>query len=110
MSNERILVVDDDKEIVRLMRGYLEQAGYQVLAAYDGETAMHILRAGKPDLLLLDIMLPDRDGWDITRLIRSNTQLADIPIIMLTAVGAATCPTGDHVWKGHTPARIPKQM
>jgi two-component system alkaline phosphatase synthesis response regulator PhoP len=85
MSNERILVVDDDKEIVRLMRGYLEQAGYQVLAAYDGETAMHILRAGKPDLLLLDIMLPDRDGWDITRLIRSNTQLADIPIIMLTA-------------------------
>lgn len=81
----RILVVDDDKEIVRLVRSYLEKAGYEVFAAYNGETALHTLRREKPDLLVLDLMLPDRDGWDITRLIRSDAHLATTPIIMLTA-------------------------
>ena len=85
MANERILVVDDDKEIVRLVQGYLEQAGFEVLKAYDGETALHILRRETPDLLVLDLMLPDRDGWDITRLIRADAKLAVTPIIMLTA-------------------------
>jgi two-component system alkaline phosphatase synthesis response regulator PhoP len=85
MSKQLILVVDDDREVVRLMRAYLEQAGYEVLAAYDGETAIHILRREKPDLLLLDLMLPDRDGYDITRLVRADPALAPIPIIMLTA-------------------------
>ncbi len=82
---ERILVVDDDKEIVRLVRSYLERAGYQVFVAYDGETALHTLRREIPDLLVLDLMLPDRDGWDITRLIRADARLATTPIIMLTA-------------------------
>jgi two-component system alkaline phosphatase synthesis response regulator PhoP len=85
MAKQRILVVDDDREVVRLMRAYLEQAGFQVLAAYDGETAIHTLRREKPDLVLLDLMLPDRDGYDITRLVRSDATLAHIPIIMLTA-------------------------
>lgn len=67
------------------MRAYLERAGYEVLVAYDGETALHNLRREKPDLLLLDLMLPDRDGWDITRLIRSEPSLVHTPIIMLTA-------------------------
>jgi two-component system alkaline phosphatase synthesis response regulator PhoP len=85
MPRQRILVVDDDKEVVRLMRAYLEQAGYDVLVAYDGETAVHTLRREKPDLVLLDLMLPDRDGYDITRLVRADPTLAHIPIIMLTA-------------------------
>lgn len=82
---QRILIVDDDQEIVRLLKAYLEKAGYSVLTAYDGENALHILRREHPDLLVLDLMLPDRDGWDLTRLIRNNQSLADIPIIMLTA-------------------------
>lgn len=82
---QRILVVDDDKEIVRLMRAYLEQAGYQVFVAYDGEMALHTIRSERPDLVVLDLMLPGRDGWDITRIVRSDPTLADIPIIMLTA-------------------------
>jgi two-component system alkaline phosphatase synthesis response regulator PhoP len=85
MSKQRVLIVDDDKEVVRLMRAYLERAGYEVLIAYTGETALHILRREKPDLLLLDLMLPDRDGYDITRLVRRDPALAAIPIIMLTA-------------------------
>jgi two-component system alkaline phosphatase synthesis response regulator PhoP len=83
--SQRILVVDDDREIVRLLRAYLEQAGYQVLAAYDGERALHLLRRERPDLVVLDLMLPDRDGWDVTRIVRGDPGLAATPIIMLTA-------------------------
>ena len=85
MRDTCILIADDDREIVHLLQGYLKQAGYQTLAAHNGETALHLLRAAKPDLLLLDLMLPDRDGWEITRIIRSDPALADIPLIMLTA-------------------------
>lgn len=84
-ASKRILVVDDDKGIVRLLRTYLERAGFQVLVAYDGETALHSVRRERPDLILLDLMLPDRDGWELTRLIRSDTSVARMPIIMLTA-------------------------
>ena len=82
---QRILVVDDDHEVVRLMRAYLERSGYDVLVAYDGETAVFTLRQEKPDLVLLDLMLPGKDGMEITRIVRSDPNLAHIPIIMLTA-------------------------
>jgi two-component system alkaline phosphatase synthesis response regulator PhoP len=82
---QRILVVDDDRDIVRLVRSYLEQSGYEVLVAYDGETALHILRRERPDLMLLDLMLPGRDGWGVTRVVRGDEGLAVTPIIMLTA-------------------------
>lgn len=81
----RILVVDDDHQIVRLIQSYLQQAGYEVVTAYEGATAMRLVRQATPDLILLDLMLPDRDGWDITRTLRSDAQTAKIPIIMLTA-------------------------
>ena len=83
--NRRILVVDDDKEVLRLMRAYLEDSGFEVLAAFDGESAMHTIRREHPDLVLLDLMLPDRDGWDVTRTIRADASLKHTPIIMLTA-------------------------
>ena len=85
MNGYTILTVDDDREIVRLLRAYLEKAGYEVLTAYDGEEALNMLRRYRPDLLILDLMLPDRDGWDITRAIRSDPALSAIAIIMLTA-------------------------
>jgi two-component system, OmpR family, alkaline phosphatase synthesis response regulator PhoP len=81
----RVLVVDDDKQIVRLVQAYLERAGYQVLTAYDGETALHAIRRERPDLVVLDLMLPDRDGWEITRIVRGEAGLGTLPIIMLTA-------------------------
>jgi two-component system alkaline phosphatase synthesis response regulator PhoP len=85
MLKQRILVVDDDKDIVRLMRGYLEAAGYEVLAAYSGEAALHTIRRERPDLVLLDLMLPERDGLEITRLLRSDPYLVQTPVIMVTA-------------------------
>jgi two-component system alkaline phosphatase synthesis response regulator PhoP len=82
---QRILVVDDDKEIVRLVRAYLEQAGFEVLSAYNGESALHAIRSERPDLVVLDLMLPGRDGWDITRIVRGDPTVSEIPIIILTA-------------------------
>ncbi|HNS50277.1 MAG TPA: response regulator transcription factor [Anaerolineae bacterium] len=81
----RILIVDDDREIARLVRAYLEQSGYQVLVAYDGETALRMIRHDRPDLVVLDLMLPDRDGKDVTRVVRGDAAIAALPIIMLTA-------------------------
>lgn len=81
----RVLIVDDDKQIVRVVRAYLEREGFDVQYAYDGETALHIIRRERPDLVVLDLLLPGRDGWEITRIMRSDEALASIPIIMLTA-------------------------
>jgi len=82
---QRILVVDDDQKIVRLLRASLEQSGYEVSVAYDGETALHTVRNERLDLVVLDLMLPGRDGWDVTRVMHSDAALADTPIIILTA-------------------------
>lgn len=84
-ATNRILLVDDDHEIVRVLRAYLEQANFQVLAAYDGATALHAIHHDRPDLVVLDLMLPDRDGWEITRQLRADEQWRALPIIMLTA-------------------------
>ena len=82
---QTVLVVDDDREIARLVRAYLEQAGYRALCAYDGATALRTLRTERPDLLILDLMLPDRDGLEIARQLRADPATAALPILMLTA-------------------------
>ncbi len=81
----RILVVDDDKSIVKVLTAYLEQSGYQVLVAYDGETALHQLRRERPEAMILDVMMPGRDGWEVTQRVRADATLAATPIILLTA-------------------------
>jgi DNA-binding response OmpR family regulator len=78
----RVLVVDDEVQLVRVLRGYLEKAGFEVLSAHDGREALRIARQEKPDLVLLDLMLPGMDGMDVCRAIRKDSS---IPIIMLTA-------------------------
>ncbi len=85
VPEEHILIVDDDREIVRLLRSYLERERYAVSVAYDGESALHALRRESPQVMLLDLMLPDKDGWEITRTVRGDAKLADTLIIMLTA-------------------------
>ena len=81
----KILVVDDDRQLVRLMQSYLLQANYEVLTAYEGASALAAIRHDRPDLVILDLMLPDRDGWDILRSVRSDERIATLPIILLTA-------------------------
>ncbi|HEY0602123.1 MAG TPA: response regulator transcription factor [Herpetosiphonaceae bacterium] len=78
----RILIVDDDVKIVELLQLYLEKEGYDTLVAYDGFTALTFARQKRPDLVLLDLMLPVMDGLDVCRILRAES---NIPIIMLTA-------------------------
>ena len=82
--NRRILVVDDEERMVRFIRLNLEHDGFQVVEAFSGQQAMDKLRETLPDLILLDVMMPDFDGFEVLRLIRENH---DIPVIMLTAKG-----------------------
>jgi two-component system alkaline phosphatase synthesis response regulator PhoP len=79
-----ILVVEDEMKIARLVRDYLRHAGFDVLVAGDGEAALSSVRGSKPDLVVLDLGLPGRDGLDVTREIRRTSNL---PIVMLTARG-----------------------
>ncbi len=80
--SQTILVVDDEPEIVRLVRSYLEQDGYRVVTAYNGEEALYVARHEKPDLVVLDVLMPKMDGLAFTRRVRREQ---DVPIIMLTA-------------------------
>ncbi len=84
MSLEKILIVDDDTNICELLRLYIEKEGFTVIIANDGATAVKMFREQQPDLMLLDIMLPKLDGWQVCREIRKTS---DKPIIMLTAKG-----------------------
>ena len=77
-----VLVVDDAPDIVRLTRDYLEHAGFGVLTARDGNEALRVARAERPDLIVLDLGLPGRDGLDVTRELRRDS---NVPIVMLTA-------------------------
>jgi two-component system alkaline phosphatase synthesis response regulator PhoP len=86
MSGETILVVDDEVQILEVVRDYLQQAGFTVLTARDGQTGLSIARLEHPDLMVLDIMLPGRlDGLDVCRAVRRDAVLGSLPIIMLTA-------------------------
>lgn len=78
----KILVVEDEQQIVRVVRAYLEQAGHLVVTAADGQMALHQFRHERPDLIVLDLMLPQMDGLHVCRIIRKES---DVPIIMLTA-------------------------
>lgn len=84
MASEKIMVVDDDKNICELLRLYLEKEGYSVILCHDGQEAIAKFNALTPDMILLDIMLPSLDGWQVCREIRKNSK---VPIIMLTARG-----------------------
>jgi DNA-binding response OmpR family regulator len=84
INNGKILVVDDDQNICELLRLYIEKDGFQVAIANDGKRALDLFHSEKPDLILLDIMLPELDGWQVCREVRKESQC---PIIMLTAKG-----------------------
>ncbi len=86
MASQTVLVVDDEPQIVEVMQDYLKQSGFRVLTARDGQTALSMARRERPDLLILDLMLPGGvDGLDVCRQLRQDPALTEVPIIMLTA-------------------------
>jgi two-component system alkaline phosphatase synthesis response regulator PhoP len=85
MSQKKILVVDDEVDLVETIRFPLEMEGFNVLVSYNGEDALNQARKEKPDMILLDLMLPKLDGYKICRLLKFDERYKHIPILMLTA-------------------------
>ncbi len=85
MANEKILVADDEKDIGRLLELALTRAGFQIIRAYDGEEALAKIEQNRPDLVVLDVMMPKLDGIQVCRRLKGNSRTASIPVIMLTA-------------------------
>jgi two-component system alkaline phosphatase synthesis response regulator PhoP/two-component system response regulator VicR len=82
---KRILAVDDQRHIARLVQLHLERAGYEVSLAYDGAEALRKVRESRPDLVILDVMLPKMDGFEVLRRMKADLETERIPVIMLTA-------------------------
>lgn len=110
-----ILVIEDDRQIRRVVQGYLEQAGYRVLTASDGESGLALALAEKPALIVLDLMLPGVDGWEITRRLRASSDpaVANVHILMLTArveeadrVAGLTLGADDYMVKPFSPREL----
>ncbi len=83
----RILVVDDTAQNVELLEAHLEAAGYDVAKAYDGAEALHKVKEEAPDLILLDLMMPGLDGYEVCRRLKADEETVSIPVMILTALG-----------------------
>ncbi|MFA5905353.1 MAG: response regulator transcription factor [Desulfobacula sp.] len=87
MTKETILIVDDEEDIIELIKYNLKAEGYSILTAQTGEQAIKIAKQSGPDLMVLDLMLPGMDGFEVTRYLRSHEETQDMPIVILTAKG-----------------------
>jgi len=85
--SKKIVVIEDEPDIIGLVTHYLEKEGYRVTAVRDGAQGLRQIKAGPPDLLILDLMLPGMDGLEICRRVRADSKTAALPVIMLTAKG-----------------------
>jgi DNA-binding response OmpR family regulator len=84
---QTILVADDDPEILGMLSLRLQKRGYKVVEAADGDQALEAARTKKPDLIVLDVMMPGHNGWEVARLLRQEAATKDVGIVMLTAIG-----------------------
>ena len=82
-----ILIADDDPEILTLLGIRLSKKGYQVIDAQDGNVAVEKAKKERPDLVLLDVMMPGKNGWEVAKALREDPDLAEVGIVMLTAIG-----------------------
>jgi DNA-binding response OmpR family regulator len=82
-----ILIADDDPEILTMLGIRLSKKGYQVLEAVDGNQTLNLARKHQPDLVLLDVMMPGKNGWEVAKELRADEQFSNVGIVMLTAIG-----------------------
>jgi len=87
MAKKKILAVDDEPNILLSLEFILEEEGYDVHTARDGDEALEVARAVRPDLILLDVAMPRRDGYEVCRVLRETPDLQDVKVVMLTAKG-----------------------
>ncbi|MFA5143266.1 MAG: response regulator transcription factor [Candidatus Omnitrophota bacterium] len=112
-QKKKILIVDDEKQLVSLVSLHMKMSGYEVLSAKDGEEALAITKEEAPDLIILDLMLPKIDGWEVCKRLRAESKIGDIPVIMLTARSEAgdklkgfECGADDYVTKPFSPREL----
>ena len=112
-EKKRILIVDDEKQLVSLVKLHMTMASYEVLTAKDGEEALEIVEKERPDLIILDLMLPKIDGWEVCKRIREKKKIGNIPVIMLTArtetadkLKGFECGADDYVTKPFSPREL----
>jgi len=84
MEKKKILFIEDEMRLQNTMKSVLESAGYDVFVAFDGEVGMKTMEDKKPDLVLLDLILPKKDGYDVLEFMKSKAELASVPVIVLT--------------------------
>ncbi len=85
MSGKKVLIIDDEKLIVKATSLVVKLSGYQVISALDGETGLEVVKEEKPDLILLDIMMPGMDGWQVLERLQADEETKKIPVIIFTA-------------------------
>jgi CheY-like chemotaxis protein len=90
MAGKRILLADDEEDIKTVVTMFLQSEGYEVATAFDGLDALEKIRSEKPDLILLDIMMPVLDGYEVCKRLKADPQTANIPIVMLSAAAHTT--------------------
>jgi DNA-binding response OmpR family regulator len=84
-DRRRILCIEDEPEMIDLIRLILERKGFEVLGAVGGQEGLEAIRSQKPDLILLDLMMPDVDGWEVYRQMKADSELQHIPVVVVTA-------------------------
>ncbi|MBI3316149.1 MAG: response regulator, partial [Candidatus Omnitrophica bacterium] len=90
MTKKTVLLIDDEKDILKLLQYNLEKEGFGVLTATSGESGFELAKAKRPDLVVLDIMMPGMDGLEVLKLLKKTSQTQPIPVVMLTAKGTET--------------------
>jgi DNA-binding response OmpR family regulator len=114
MTKRRILCIEDEAEMIELTRLVLEREGFEVVGAVGGAKGLASLKEEKPDLVLLDLMMPDMDGWEVYRQMKADKELADIPVIVVTAraqsidkvLGLQVAKVSDYVTKPFGPKEL----
>jgi len=94
-SKGRILVVDDNRSVVRIIEVLLQREGFETLTAFDGLEGLQKAREEKPDLIILDVVMPRMDGYEVCRLLQDGADTASIPVLMLTVIGQLDDPALD---------------
>jgi len=117
-EKKRVLCIEDEQEMIDLIKLILERRGFEVLGAVGGKEGLEVIRREKPDLILLDLMMPEVDGWEVYRQMKADEQVKDIPVIVVTAkaqsidkvLGLHIAKVDDYVTKPFGPQELLKSV
>jgi two-component system response regulator VicR len=117
-EKKKVLCIEDEKEMIDLIKLILERRGFEVLGALGGKEGLEVIRREKPDLILLDLMMPEVDGWEVYRQMKADEKLKDIPVVVVTAkaqsidkvLGLHIAKVDDYVTKPFGPQELLKSI